>query len=64
VESLLSFLHERGFVMYFGKDDKSTLKDIVFLSPKWLADVMKSVVCCTFFVARLVLCTCTNLSVI
>ncbi len=47
----------------FGKDEKSTLKDWVFLSLKWLADVMKSVVsvcvricACEFVCVRICAC--------
>lgn len=43
VENLVQFLHERGFVIHFRKDDKSSLRDWVFLSPQWLADTMKTV---------------------
>ena len=46
VENLVQFLHERGFVIHFRKDEKSTLRDWVFLSPQWLADTcVLNVVC-------------------
>jgi hypothetical protein len=44
LDSLVRFLHERGFILHFGDDPKSELRNWVFLSPQWLADVMKTVV--------------------
>ena len=46
LETMLTFYHDLGRIIYFGKlsRDKSVLKDTVILDPQWLIDVLKQVI--------------------
>ena len=46
LETMLTFYHDLGRIIYFGSlsKDKSALNDIVILDPQWLVDVFKQVI--------------------
>ena len=46
LQTMLLFNHDLGRIIYFGNlcKDKSYLKDIVILDPKWIIDVFKEVI--------------------
>ena len=46
LETMLTFYHDLGRIIYFGSlsKDKSALNDIVILDPQWLVDVFRQVI--------------------
>ena len=46
LQTMLTFYHDLGRIIYFGSlsKDKSALNDIVILDPQWLVDVFKQVI--------------------
>ena len=46
LETMLTFYHDLGKIIYFEKlsKDKSVLEDMVILDPQWLIDVLEQVI--------------------
>ena len=46
LQTMLTFYHDLGRIIYFGSlsKDKSALNDIVVLDPQWLVEIFKRVI--------------------